>query len=67
MSDTEEGSQAGYTKFWHRKSCANRIFIGPWDIRATAASPSLSPEQIVPNIQDDSSIISDSSMKLLNE
>ncbi|CAO0802774.1 unnamed protein product [Mucor circinelloides] len=67
MSDTEEGSQAGYTKFWHRKSCANRIFIGPWDIRATAASPSLSPEQIVPNIQDDSSIISDSSMKLLND
>lgn len=68
MSDTEDGSQVCDNKFWHRKSCANRIFIGPWDIRATPASPSLSPEQIQPNTHDrSSSIISDSSMRLLNE
>lgn len=64
MSDTE----AGDTKFWHRKSCANRIFIGPWDIRAAPPSPSPSPEQAQPNTYNrSSSIISDSSMRLLNE
>ncbi|GAN00798.1 conserved hypothetical protein [Mucor ambiguus] len=68
MSDIDDGSQAGDAKFWHRKSCANRIFIGPWDIRAAPASPSLSPEQIQPNAHyRNSSIISDSSMRLLND
>ncbi|KAK4516728.1 structural constituent of ribosome [Mucor velutinosus] len=69
MSDTGDSSQVGDTKFWHRKSCANRIFIGPWDIRATPVSPSLSPEQILPNTYDssNSSILFDSSMRFLND
>lgn len=69
MSDSEDSSQIGDTKFWHRKSCSNRIFIGPWDIRAPPSSPLLLPEQILSPYtkQGSSSIISDASMRLLNE
>ncbi|KAL9559036.1 hypothetical protein MBANPS3_000599 [Mucor bainieri] len=78
MSDNEDGSHAGDTQFWHRKSCANRIFIGPWDIRATTPPPEqIAPppqqQQQQPNTYHDnssnrsSSILSDSSMRLLNE
>lgn len=32
-------------KFWHRKQCSNRVFIGPWDIKA----PLQQPEHLIPN------------------
>ncbi|GAA5806482.1 hypothetical protein HPULCUR_012016 [Helicostylum pulchrum] len=49
-------------KFWHRKQCSNRVFIGPWDIKA----PPPPPEHFVAN--DSVSIHSNestSSLKLL--
>lgn len=50
-------------KFWHRKQCSNRVFIGPWDIKAPPPPP---PEHFVAN--DSISIHSNesvSSLKLL--
>ncbi|CEP16159.1 hypothetical protein [Parasitella parasitica] len=69
MSDSEDGLQANDTRCWHRKSCSNRIFIGPWDIRASPpASPPPSSEQMLSNAeQDSSSIVSDASIRLLHE
>ncbi|KAI9362212.1 Pleckstrin homology domain-containing protein [Pilaira anomala] len=52
-------------KFWHRKQCSNRVFIGPWDLK-TPLLPSPPPEHFVEN--DSESIHSDqsvSSLKLL--
>lgn len=52
-------------KFWHRKQCSNRVFIGPWDLK-TPLPPSPPPEHFVEN--DAESIHSDqsvSSLKLL--
>ncbi|KAG2229736.1 hypothetical protein INT48_002070 [Thamnidium elegans] len=49
-------------KFWHRKQCSYRVFIGPWDIKA----PPPPPEHFVAN--DSISIHSNesvSSLKLL--
>jgi hypothetical protein len=50
-------------KFWHRKQCSNRVFIGPWDIKTPAL-----PEQLDSNeIESPQSVDSDSSLKLLNK
>lgn len=58
MSNIEEIDNK---KFWHRKQCSSRVFIGPWDIKAPPP-----PEQLLPNlIESIQSIDSDSSMKLL--
>lgn len=49
-------------RLWHRKQCASRVLIGPWDIKAPPP-----PEQFLPNlIESIPSVDSDSSMKLLN-
>ncbi|KAI7885476.1 uncharacterized protein EV154DRAFT_24887 [Mucor mucedo] len=49
-------------KFWHRKQCSSRVFIGPWDINMPPP-----PEQFLPHLVESiPSIDSDSSLKLLN-
>lgn len=49
-------------KFWHRKQCASRVFIGPWDINVPPP-----PEQLLPHlVESRPSLESDSSLKLLH-
>ena len=43
MSVMEQDSATDNTKFIHRKECSNRVFIGPWDIKAPLP---ISQEQI---------------------
>jgi hypothetical protein len=69
MTDEIE-EQDNINKLWHRKQCSNRVFIGPWDIKAPPPPPppldsiEREPEHLP---IDNSSIQSDSSTRLLNQ
>jgi hypothetical protein len=69
MIDIEDETHVESTKFLHRKNCANRVFIGPWDIKAPPPPPP-QPEQLRPIQQDAdnrNSIDSHSNTNLLHE
>lgn len=60
MSDDEQ--ELVDNKFKHRKQCSNRVFIGPWDIKAPSSPEHLDHHEI----ESLQSIESDSSMKNIN-
>jgi hypothetical protein len=66
MSDIEDEPQADSTNFSHRKRCANRVFIGPWDIKTPPQPKQLQPIQ-QDAADDRGSIDSHSSTNLLNK
>lgn len=65
----QENSLNDDNKYWHRKQCSNRVFIGRWDIKAPLPREEVvEPEQLVNN--DNNSIHSnesDPSQGMLNQ
>lgn len=65
MSDRGDRMQADSAHFLHKKRCANRVFIGPWDIKAPPPQPEQS--QSIQNTQDHSSIECHPSTNFMNK